>query len=71
MSQGGRSKERRIRATKTQGRVGFLVNAEWAVQSFDHSITYHAVDGDAPDQTLDVGYLITWFTFSVGIAFCP
>jgi hypothetical protein len=56
---------------KTPGAVGFVVNAEWAVQSFDHSVTYHAVDGDAPDQSLDVGYLITWFTISVGIAFCP
>ena len=57
--------------TKAKGRVGFLVNAEWAVQSFEHSVTYHAVDGDAPDQSLDIGYLITWLSFSVGIAFTP
>ena len=57
--------------TKTRGPVGFLINAEWAVQSVEHGITYHAVDGGEPDRTLDVGYLITWFTFSVGIAFCP
>jgi len=57
--------------TMPKGRFGFLFNAEWAVQSFGHTITYHAVDGAAPDQTLDIGYLITWFTFSLGIAYTP
>lgn len=57
--------------TKPKGNMGFLANAEWAVQSFEHTVTYHAVDGDAPDQSLEVGYLITWLVLSVGIAYTP
>jgi hypothetical protein len=56
---------------KGNGSFGFLGSAEWAVQSFDHTVTYHVVDRSAPDQKVDIGYLITWFTLSVGIAFAP
>ena len=57
--------------TKPQGKVAFLANAEWAVQSFQHSVTYHAVDGGGPDQSLEIGYLVSWLVLSVGIAYTP